>query len=54
MLMSLKRFWREDEGQDLAEYGLVLTLVALSAMAAMKSFASAVSAMFNNASTTLS
>lgn len=30
----LRRLWREDEGQDLVEYALIVVLVGLGAMAA--------------------
>jgi pilus assembly protein Flp/PilA len=50
MLKSLKRLWREEEGQDLTEYGLVLILVALAAVATMKKLASGISTVFTNAS----
>ncbi len=29
----LKRLWQEEQGQDLVEYGLLVVLVALAAMA---------------------
>ena len=53
MLTSVKRLWHEEEGQDLTEYGLLLILVVLGAIAAMKTFASAVSTLFSNASTSI-
>jgi pilus assembly protein Flp/PilA len=53
MLVPLKRLWQEEEGQDLTEYGLLLALVVLSAIAAMKGLASAISPLFSNASTSL-
>ena len=46
--------WREEEGQDLTEYGLLLVLVALAAIATMQSLASALSNVFSNASSSLS
>ena len=54
MMNLLKRLWQEEEGQDLVEYGLLLVLVALGAIAAMGSLASAVSNAFGNASSNLS
>jgi pilus assembly protein Flp/PilA len=48
------RLWKEEEGQDLTEYGLLLVLIALAAVAAMGKLASAISQVFVNASTTLS
>ncbi len=47
------RLWREEEGQDLVEYGLLLVLVSLTATAAMTSLATAVSKAFGNAATNL-
>jgi len=48
------RLWKEEEGQDLTEYGLLLVLIALAAIASMKTLASAISQVFVNASTSLS
>jgi len=53
MLEQLERLWLEEEGQDLTEYGLLLLLVALSAIAAMKKLASAISPLFSTASSSL-
>ena len=50
----LKRLWQEDEGQDLVEYGLLLVLVSLGAVAAMGTLASAISGAFGKASSNLS
>ena len=36
----VKRLWQEEEGQDLVEYGLLLVLVSLGAVAAMGTLAS--------------
>jgi len=36
MKQLLKRLWKEDEGQDLIEYGLLITLIALAVTSAMK------------------
>ncbi len=45
----LRRLWSEESGQDLVEYALLVVLVALGAVVAMKSLASAVSDAFSNA-----
>lgn len=50
---TLKRLWNDEEGQDLVEYGLLLLLVALVAVASMKTIGSAVSNVFASAATTL-
>lgn len=47
------RLWREEEGQDLVEYALLVVLVALGAVVAMRSLASAVSDAFSNAASNL-
>jgi len=47
------RLWKEEEGQDLVEYGLLIVLVALAAIAAMKGLASAVSSVFSAAASNL-
>jgi pilus assembly protein Flp/PilA len=49
----LKRLWQEEEGQDLVEYGLLVVLIALFAIAAMGSLATAVSSVFSQAATNL-
>jgi len=49
-----KRLWKEEEAQDLTEYGLLLVLIALAAVTAMGKLASAISTVFVNASTSLS
>ena len=54
MKQLLKRLWKEDEGQDLIEYGLLITLIALACTAAMTPLATAISSVFNNASSSLS
>jgi len=50
----LVRLWKEEEGQDLTEYGLLLVLIALVAITTMKTLGSAVSDVFSNAAASLS
>jgi len=50
----LVRLWKEEEGQDLTEYGLLLVLIALVAVTTMKTLGSAVSDVFSNAAASLS
>ena len=50
----LPDLWRDEGGQDLAEYGLLLVLVALAAIATMNSLGSAISNVFTNAAASLS
>jgi pilus assembly protein Flp/PilA len=42
------QFFREDHGQDLIEYALVVTLIALAATAGMNTVASDINAAFTN------
>jgi pilus assembly protein Flp/PilA len=45
---------RRQEGQDLVEYALVITMVSLGSVAGINNVASAVNAVFSNISNTLS
>lgn len=47
------RLWREEEGQDLTEYALLLVLLALAAAAVLPQLATAINLVFTNATTTL-
>ena len=47
------RLWKDTQGQDLVEYGLLLVLVGLSAVASMQGLASAISGIFGSAATSL-
>lgn len=49
----LKRLWREDEGQDLVEYGLLVVLIALAAISTMGTLASAIKNVFTTAASNL-
>jgi pilus assembly protein Flp/PilA len=46
--------WKDEEGQDLTEYGLLMVLIALVAVAGMKTLGSAISNVFSNAASNLS
>jgi pilus assembly protein Flp/PilA len=48
------RLWKEEKGQDLTEYALLLVLIALASVAAMQSLASNISGVFSTASGSLS
>lgn len=45
----LKRLWQEEEGQDLVEYGLLVVLVALGAIAGMSTLANDINGTFKTA-----
>lgn len=49
----LMRLWKEEEGQDLTEYALLLVLISLAAITAMGGLASAISTAFGNAASNL-
>lgn len=44
----LRRLVREDSGQDLIEYALIASLVALSAIVAMKGLSNKISSEFSS------
>lgn len=48
MKQLVLRLWREDAGQDLTEYALLVVLVALAAIAAMKALAAAINTTYSN------
>ena len=49
MKTALARLWKDEEGQDLVEYALLVVLVSLACTAAIGSYASAISDAFGNA-----
>ena len=54
MKNALMRFWKEEEGQDLTEYGLLLLFIALVSIAVVKGLGSVIQNVFSNASASLS
>ena len=50
MRARLSKLWREDEGQGLTEYALLLFLVCMIAVAAVRGFASSMTNMYSHAS----
>jgi pilus assembly protein Flp/PilA len=47
------RLWREEEGQDLTEYALLLVLLALAAVTFLDDLATAINNVFSNAASNL-
>ena len=45
----LVRLWKEEAGQDLVEYALLVVLISLAAVTAMQNLGSGISDAFNNA-----
>lgn len=53
MKQLLQRLWRNEAGQDLTEYALLVVLIALAAVASMKALATAISNVYSNAAANL-
>jgi pilus assembly protein Flp/PilA len=53
MLTTLMAFLRNEEGQSLAEYALILVLVSIAAIGAMTALGGDISATFSSVSGTL-
>ena len=49
----LMRLWREEEGQDLTEYALLLVLLSLAAVLFLDELATAINTVFQNAAANL-
>lgn len=49
----LVRLWKEEEGQDLTEYALLLVLVALAAIGSLGALATAINTTFSKAASNL-
>ena len=47
------RLWKEEEGQDLTEYALLLVLIALAAVTVMGTLGKAINNVFSTGSSTL-
>jgi pilus assembly protein Flp/PilA len=47
------RFVREDEGQDLVEYALLITFIALACIIGMQQLGTAINQKYQNISTSL-
>jgi Flp pilus assembly pilin Flp len=52
-MRTVDRLWKGEEGQDLTEYALLLVLIALVAVASLKTAGRAVSDAFSNAAANL-
>lgn len=44
----LKRFWKEEEGQDLVEYALLLGFISLAVIAALTTMREALDSVYNS------
>jgi len=54
MLSFIQKFWKDESGQDLIEYTLLLAFVALASASLFLSAGNSVSGIWGNASTQLS
>lgn len=54
MKKHLLRLWKEQEGQDLTEYALLLVLLSLAAVGSLSVLASAINNAFSSAASNLS
>ena len=54
MRILLRRVWTGEEGQDLAEYSLLLVLLSLVAVSVIQGLGSVLHNFFSNASSSLS
>ena len=54
MRILLRRVWKDDEGQDLTEYALLLMFIALVAITVIHGFGSVIKNAFSNASASFS
>jgi pilus assembly protein Flp/PilA len=50
----LHRLWQKEEGQDLAEYGLMLALIALACVASIGTLSNILQDVFSTTASTLS
>lgn len=53
MKTLLTRLWKEEEGQDLTEYALLLVLLSLAAVASLSTLANAINNTFSKAALNL-
>jgi len=53
MTSMIKRLWKEEHGQDLTEYALLVVLIALVAIASVSTLGAAISDVFTNATTNI-
>jgi Flp pilus assembly pilin Flp len=53
MLSLLKRFLKEEQGQDLVEYALLLVFLALAAITMLPALGQAVNNVFSQSASTL-
>ena len=53
MKKLVKRLWREEEGQDLTEYALLLFLITVALVSSVQGLATAITGVFTTTTGTL-
>jgi pilus assembly protein Flp/PilA len=53
LLVKVQNLLARDDGQDLVEYALLVSLIALAAISGVKHVATAITGVFSNISTSL-
>jgi pilus assembly protein Flp/PilA len=53
MLNQLKNFWKNEEGQDLVEYALLLVFIALVVMVMLGGVGQSINSVFSKANSAL-
>jgi Flp pilus assembly pilin Flp len=53
VISILSRLWRDEEGQDLTEYALLVVFLVLVCIASVQTLGSVISDMFSNAAASL-
>jgi Flp pilus assembly pilin Flp len=53
MTNLLMKLWKEEDGQDLTEYALLLVLLTLAAVGSLSTLATAINGVFGRATTNL-
>ena len=53
MKQLLTRLWKDEQGQDLTEYALLLVLLSLAAIGSLNTLATAINGVFQNAAANL-
>ncbi len=53
MRTTLSRIWKDDQGQDIAEYALMLTVILLIVVASVTAIGANANTVFNNVASKL-
>jgi Flp pilus assembly pilin Flp len=53
LTQMMQRFWKEEEGQDLVEYSLLLAFIALAAVGLLSGTRTTISGLWSNINNTL-